>query len=305
MVRLKALDVSGVSKSYGSLKALDDVSFSINPGEMYALLGPNGSGKTTLISIISTLLRGDSGSIKVFGNEVGPEQYDTKALIGLVPQEIINHGFFKVHEILRFVSGYYGLYDNQKRCDYLLDNLGLTEHRDKLVRELSGGMKRRLLIAKALVHSPKLLLLDEPTAGVDIELRNSMWAFVRELNEKEGMTIMLTTHYLEEAEELCDRLAIISRGKLLEEGGTKELISKRTNRQVVIKTNTEVDCSSPYLLKKEENSLLFQIPNKMNLGGLLKELDMDRAVIEDIFIKEGSLEEAFLDVVSTSAKGGL
>jgi len=181
--------------------------------QLIIIAGPNGSGKTTLISIISTLLRGDSGSIKVFGNEVGPEQYDTKALIGLVPQEIINHGFFKVHEILRFVSGYYGLYDNQKRCDYLLDNLGLTEHRDKLVRELSGGMKRRLLIAKALVHSPKLLLLDEPFEGVAPVLAQRLVDVLVKLKE-EGLSVLLSESDASHSSNLVDRLYIIERGKI-------------------------------------------------------------------------------------------
>lgn len=294
---MKALEIDSVSKSYGELKALDEVSFHINEGEMFSLLGPNGSGKTTLISIISSLLKSDGGHIKVFGQEVGPDRHDTKRLFGLVPQEIINHGFFTVEEILEFVSGYYGIYKNKERINFLLKKLGLDEHRKKLVNQLSGGMKRRFLIAKALIHRPKLLLLDEPTAGVDIELRNSLWEFVRELNEKEGMAILLTTHYLEEAEELCDRISIISHGKLLKTGKTKDLISDLTQRIVELKLTEEVQCASEFLTRQEGKKLFFEVPKKHSVGDILKSLELDRSLIEDIKIKEGNLEDAFLNVV--------
>lgn len=297
---MTALNVNGVSKAYGSLKALNNVSFDIKEGEMFSLLGPNGSGKTTLISIISSLLQSDEGSIEVFGEKVSPNNLNARRLFGLVPQEIVNHGFFTVEEVLGFVSGYYGLYDNQARIDYLLDRLGLDEHRKKLVRELSGGMKRRLLIAKALLHKPKLLLLDEPTAGVDIELRASMWEFIRELNKEEKMAILLTTHYLEEAEELCERVAIIERGNIRRVGKTKELISELTRREVNLKLSSPVDCSSEYLLKNTDQEISFSIPHSLSVGKLLNELKIDTSLIEDIVIREGSLEEAFLNVLGES-----
>ncbi|MFK8138385.1 MAG: ABC transporter ATP-binding protein [Bdellovibrionales bacterium] len=295
---MDALVVNNISKSYGSLKALDDVSLKIKKGEMFSLLGPNGSGKTTLISIISTLLKADDGCVEIFGEKVAPENQNTKRVLGVVPQEIVNHGFFSVEEILYFISGYYGLYKNKERVHFLINKLGLEEHRKKLVRQLSGGMKRRLLIAKALVHSPKILLLDEPTAGVDIELRNSMWEFIKELNRDEEMAILLTTHYLEEAEELCDQVAIISHGKLLKSGKTKDLIKDLTQRELIITLSEPAkEVSSQFLTKNSGTELSFTIPNNMKLGMLLKDLDLDRSLIVDMQIKEGSLEDAFLNVV--------
>lgn len=297
------LEVKAVKKSYGNLLALDGIDFSVKQGEMFALLGPNGSGKTTLISVISSLLEPDAGEVKVCGQVVAADNAEAKAQLGLVPQEIINHGFFTVEEILQFTSGFYGLYRNASRCDYLMERLGLTEHRKKLVRQLSGGMKRRLLIAKALVHSPRLLLLDEPTAGVDIELRNSMWEFIRELNRDENMSILLTTHYLEEAETLCPSLAVISKGRLLECGPTKDLIAKRSKRQVVFRVNRPVTIRSPYLDSQTEEELVFSLPTAMNLGQLLAGIEMDQSAIDDILIREGSLEEAFLQVVKAEQGG--
>lgn len=295
---MEALEVKNVSKTYGDNKAVDDVSFSIREGEMFSLLGPNGSGKTTLISMITNLIPMDAGEIKVFGETVDEKNLEARRNFGLVPQEIINHGFFTVNEILGFVSGYYGLYDNRERIDFLLENLGLTEHRHKLVSQLSGGMKRRLLIAKALVHRPKLILLDEPTAGVDIELRNSMWEFIRRLNKEEKLAVLLTTHYLEEAEELCDRVAIIRKGKLLKTGATKELVSELTLKQVILKLCKEVDLKSDFLTAKKDLEYTFQLPNHMHVGELLNSLQMDNSCIEDIIIREGKLEDAFLNVVS-------
>ena len=212
-MKLSPLKVVNLKKSYGSVHAVNGVSFELNEGEIFGLLGPNGAGKTSIISTIVTLEKPTSGTVEVFGRDVRKDPRFTSTQTGLVPQELINHGYFTLEEILHFHSGYYGIAKNQERIDYLLNKLSLYEHRNKRVRQLSGGMKRRLLIAKALVHSPKLLLLDEPTAGVDIELRETLWSFVREL-QKEGMSILLTTHYLEEAEELCDRVAIIDRGEV-------------------------------------------------------------------------------------------
>lgn len=298
-----ALDVSEVSKAYGKLQALNKVSFDIKEGEMFSLLGPNGSGKTTLISIICSLLNMDSGSVKVFGEKVSEANLDARRNFGLVPQEIINHGFFTIEEVLGFMSGYYGLYKNKERIDFLLNRLGLDEHRNKLVRELSGGMKRRLLIAKALVHRPKLLLLDEPTAGVDIELRASMWEFIRELNKEEGLAILLTTHYLEEAEELCNRVAIIDRGNIRRVGETKELISELTSREVNLKFAGDIDCKHEFLVSCTGNEARFSIPHSLSLGKLLSDLNIDTKLIEDIVIREGSLEEAFLNVLGGAKNG--
>lgn len=225
------LDVQSVRKVYRSkqgeseVTAVHEVSFCIQPGEVFGLLGPNGAGKTTTIFMITGLEKITSGHVRIFGFDNQNDPLEAKKRVGVVPQEIVSQGFFNLFEILQFHSGYYGIAKNDERISYLLNRLGLWPHRNKLMKQLSGGMKRRMMIAKALVHSPKLLILDEPTAGVDIELRNSLWDFVREL-QKEGVAILLTTHYLQEAEALCDRVGIIHQGRMVLQCSTKELMEK-------------------------------------------------------------------------------
>lgn len=289
----------------GVLRAVNDVSLEIAPGEIFGLLGPNGAGKTTIISTITTLERPTSGSVEVFGYDVVKEPLDAKSLIGFVPQEIINHGYFSVAEILRFHSGYYGRLKNRERIDYLLKRLGLDEHRDKKVKQLSGGMKRRLLIAKALVHEPKVLLLDEPTAGVDIELRRTLWEFVEEL-KRDGMTILLTTHYLEEAERLCDRVGILQKGAIKRLGPTKTLIKDLTKREISLRLNREATgVTHPMLLRTAGSELTFQTPASMGAGELLADLFSGGALamrdVQDISIREGNLEDALRRVLGEEA----
>lgn len=289
----KPLVVENLSKFYGATKAVNNVSFSVDSGEILALLGPNGAGKTSIISTIVTLELPTEGRIEVFGHDVAKEPRLAKTKIGFVPQELVNHGYFNIEEVLHFHSGYFGVRNNKERIDYLMKKLALYEHRKKKVKQLSGGMKRRLLIAKALVHEPKLLLLDEPTAGVDIELRESLWNFVRELR-REGMTILLTTHYLEEAEELCDRVAIIDRGELKRMGPTKDLIRGLTHR--VISFHLKKDAQKfehPMMIEKKEGYIAFRVPAAMGVGDLLSQLEFDVASITDLQIREGSLEDAF------------
>jgi ABC-2 type transport system ATP-binding protein len=273
---------TGVNKNV--IQAVKDVSFSLEPGEVFGLLGPNGAGKTSIISTIVTLEKPTSGEILINGFDVQKFPREAKQNVGFVPQEIINHGYFNVEEILDFHSGYFGLTNNKERIDYLLKELRLDEHRYKKVKQLSGGMKRRLLIAKSLVHSPKLLLLDEPTAGVDIELRAQLWEFVKKLR-KEGVTILLTTHYLEEAEMLCDRVGLIDKGELKMIGRTHELIAQFTGREVKIKC---VGNAKP---------LEFVIKSGQTIGHLLAEQKLNIEAIEDISISEGTLEEAFRRVI--------
>ncbi len=285
-------------KNYGKVQAVQDISFEMKEGEVLGLLGPNGAGKTSIISILTSLEKPTSGEAKIFGIDVALEEKQTKASLGFVPQELVSHGFFTVEEVLRFHSGYFGLADNKAQIDYLLNKLGIYIHKDKKIRELSGGMKRRFLIAKALVHRPKLLLLDEPTAGVDIELRNSLWEFVRELNNQ-GTSILLTTHYLEEAEKLCDRVAIIHLGKLRQMGKTAELVKNMTQRQIVFQLHTPTSSlQSPYVKSQSDKQIICQIPAGMELGELMGKIHLDTKVISDIRIKEGTLEEAFLNVLS-------
>lgn len=291
------LEIRQLIKTYATTTAVNRVSFHLEDGEMFALLGPNGAGKTSIISCIATLEKPTDGHVLIFGNDV-VLQSTHKHLIGVVPQEVVSHGFFSVEEVLKFHSGYYGLLSNQKQIDFLLDRLALKEHRHKRVRQLSGGMKRRLAIAKALVHKPKLLLLDEPTAGVDVELRNTLWEFVEELNHEHKVTVLLTTHYLEEAEKLCKRVGILHQGKLLEVGQTRELIQKLTLREVNVtlkKPIAKVD--SEYLKKQSDEEVSFRIPNHLAIGSILSLVGVEQ--IKDLKIREGKLEDAFLRLVES------
>ena len=210
------IKVENLSKKYkeNSKLALDDVSFELQKGEFAALLGPNGAGKTTLINVISGVVVRDSGNVSIAGYNIDQNRVEMKTAIGIVPQEIAVDNFFTVREILNLQSGYYGMRNNSDYISYIAERLSLSDKMNSVVRSLSGGMKRRLLIAKALLHKPKILILDEPTAGVDINLRHDLYRFVREMNG-EGMTILLTTHYLEEAEELCSRILLIDEGRLI------------------------------------------------------------------------------------------
>ena len=297
------LKIESLHKTYGQNEAVKGVGFELREGEVFGLLGPNGAGKTSVISCIVTLEKPTSGEITVFGHNVQTHALQAKSLIGFVPQELISHGFFNVEEILQFHSGYFGVTKNKERIDFLLKRLSLWEHRHKKVRQLSGGMKRRLLVAKALVHRPKLLLLDEPTAGVDIELRESLWEFVREL-QSEGTSILLTTHYLEEAEGLCNRVGILDLGELLMVGETSKLIKKLTHRRVTfsMKSNTKPVTSlanHSLLMESSDNSHVFRLPYSMTLADLLSDLDLNLSEVRDLKIQEGSLEEAFRSVLGS------
>ncbi|MBY0452620.1 MAG: ABC transporter ATP-binding protein [Bdellovibrionaceae bacterium] len=285
-----ALDVQNVKKTYDdkvggkSVEALKGISFQIKPGQIFGLLGPNGAGKTTLIDSITTLEIPTSGEIKVFDDSVLKTPLKTKMNVGVVHQEVINTGFFSVEEILDFQSGYYGIYKNKARCEYLMHNLSLYEHREKKVKQLSGGMKRRLMIAKALVHSPKLLLLDEPTAGVDVGLRESLWKFVHTL-KGEGMSILLTTHYLEEAEEMCDQVAVINKGQLLFNGSPKDMISQYSQKKIILSF-------------KDGQLKEFMEAQQIGISDFLVKHKIDLSSVQDIKIEEGRLEDAFSKMVS-------
>lgn len=219
-----AIEIQNLHKIYATnTHALKGLSFEVAQGEFFALLGPNGSGKTTSINIMAGPTRKTSGIVKICGHDIDENREKTKFLLGVVPQEISFDSFFNVNEVLTLQSGYYGIKNNQKYIDEILEKLHLHEKKYTNTRALSGGMKRRLLVAKALVHKPKVLVLDEPTAGVDVELRHNLWNYMRQLN-KEGLTILLTTHYLQEAENLCEKTAIIHKGKLVALEKTKDLI---------------------------------------------------------------------------------
>lgn len=297
--------IENLRKSYTNPKgqqfeAVKGISLEVKKGEIFALLGPNGAGKTTMISAITTLEKPSSGHVKVFGVDVQENPRLTKSDLGVVHQEIINTGFFSVQEILEFQSGYYGVKKNKERLDYLMQKLALYEHRDKKVKQLSGGMKRRLMIAKALVHHPRLLLLDEPTAGVDVGLRETLWDFVLEL-KKEGLTILLTTHYLEEAEELCERVGIIHKGELKALGPTRSIVAQFSQKKIALTLKSPMQFHSQYLLATNGSTYEFMVPMEMNCGDLLSQIQVSTSQIQDLKIDEGRLEDAFLKVID----GGL
>lgn len=288
---MKALEIKNLKKTYTDkvagvpVTALKGIDFEIEAGSIFGLLGPNGAGKTTLIASITTLEKPTSGEILVFGESVLTNPLVTKMNVGVVHQEVINTGFFDVSEILDFQSGYYGIRKNKERCDYLMHKLSLYDHRNKKLKQLSGGMKRRLMIAKALVHSPKLLLLDEPTAGVDVGLRETLWHFVHEL-KAEGMSILLTTHYLEEAEKMCDRVAIIHKGQLLFNGTPKKMIAEYSQKKLI-------------LIMKSGETKEYLESNQLSIAELLAKYEIDIAEIQDVKIEEGRLEDAFSKMVNT------
>src|SRR6056297_1778349 len=232
-----AIEIRDINKTYGNLQALDDINLDIEKGEFFGLLGPNGAGKSTLIAILGGLVHKDSGKITVLGNDIISDYRETKKSLGIVPQEITFDPYFTVRETLEMHSGYFGIKDNSKKIDELLEALSLADKAEIGPRQLSGGMKRRLLIAKALVHDPEIIVLDEPTAGVDVELRNSLWEYIIQLN-KNGKTIILTTHYLEEAEALCDRIAIMNKGRIVKVDSKKNLINSIDKKLIKIKFNS-------------------------------------------------------------------
>jgi len=219
-----AVSIVDVVKNFGSLQALAGVSMQIEQGEFFGLLGPNGAGKTTLISSLAGLLRPDSGGLKVLGHDVIRDFREARRLLGVVPQELVFDPFFNVRETLRIQSGYFGIRNNDAWIDEILENLDLASKANVNMRRLSGGMKRRVLVAQALVHKPPVIVLDEPTAGVDVELRQGLWQFIRRLNT-EGHTIILTTHYLEEAEALCNRMALMKQGRVVAMDTTANLMA--------------------------------------------------------------------------------
>jgi ABC-2 type transport system ATP-binding protein len=226
---MSAISFEELCKNYGSLKALDHINLEIQEGEFFGLLGPNGAGKTTLISILAGLCRPSSGHANVMGHDVQKDFRAARRLLGIVPQELVFDPFFNVRETLEFQSGYFGIKNNSNWIDEIMHHLGLTDKANQNMRALSGGMKRRVLVAQALVHRPPVIVLDEPTAGVDVELRQSLWKFVSRLNQ-EGHTIVLTTHYLEEAEQLCGRIAMLKKGQIVALDTTANLLGRVKNK---------------------------------------------------------------------------
>lgn len=302
-----ALEIQDLHKTYkNGVKALSGVNLEVKQGDFFALLGPNGAGKSTTIGIISSLVNKTSGKVKVFGHDLDTELETAKSFIGLVPQEFNFNQFEPTIEIVANQAGYYGISRKEafQRAEKYLKQLGLWEKRRVIGRELSGGMKRRLMIARALVHEPKILILDEPTAGVDIEIRRSMWKFMREINAR-GTTIILTTHYLEEAESLCKNIAIINNGVVVENTAMKTLLAKLHVETFVLNSDGSLDgkfenwvepegCS---LNQIDDSTFEVEISKKYSLNNLFVELNKRDIKIESIRTKSNRLEELFVHLV--------
>ncbi len=299
---MAAIQISNVVKSYKSLKALDGVSLAIEEGEFFGLLGPNGAGKTTLISIIAGLNRADSGAVSIHGYDVVNQYRLARQKLGVVPQELVFDPFFTVRETLRLQSGYFGLKNNNAWIDELLHNLDLTSKADVNMRSLSGGMKRRVLVGQALVHKPPVIVLDEPTAGVDVELRQTLWKFIARLN-REGHTVVLTTHYLEEAQALCNRVAMLKGGEVVALDSTAALIRRISGSQLVVRlaSGKLPENLLPLVTHPEElasgNKYTLRVSEYNEVEPILAQLRIAGAVVEDMQLQQADLEDVFLQIM--------
>ncbi len=299
-----AIRIESLSKTYaGGKKALNDVSFDVPRGQIFGLLGPNGAGKSTLINILAGLVVKTSGAVTLWGFDIDEHPRNAKRSIGVVPQEIIFDPFFTPRETLEIQAGLYGIRAADRISDRLLAAMHLTDKANAYARTLSGGMKRRLLVAKAMVHSPPILVLDEPTAGVDVELRRQLWDYVRELHAT-GVTIVLTTHYLEEAEELCDQIAIIHHGRVIANEPTRQLVSRAQEKSVVVTFDRDIvqvpteRCFEDITLIDERTLEIKYRKDKVNAGQVLAELTADGLGIVDVTTRDPDLEDVFLSLVS-------
>ncbi len=300
------ISIKDVAKSYaGGFQALRQVNLDIEKGEIFALLGPNGAGKTTLINIVCGIVTASSGSVTADGHDIVREYRAARSKIGLVPQELSTDAFETVWATVSFSRGLFGRAPNRKFLEGLLRDLSLLDKRDAKIMTLSGGMKRRVMIAKALSHEPQILFLDEPTAGVDVELRRDMWALVRGLREK-GVTIILTTHYIEEAEEMADRIGIINKGNLVLVEEKKALMKKLGKKQLTLHLQTPLQQVPPGLadwgleLKADGNDLVYTADSSssMDISALLRRMAEESIVIKDLQTHQSSLEDIFVTLVS-------
>jgi ABC-2 type transport system ATP-binding protein len=293
-----AIQVNSVTKRYGSLLALDAVDLSIATGEFFGLLGPNGAGKTTLISIIAGLARATSGRVAIMGHDVVDDFRAARLSVGVVPQELAFDPFFTVRETLNFQSGYFGLRNNAAWIDEVLANLGLANKADANTRALSGGMKRRLLVAQALVHKPPVIVLDEPTAGVDVELRQTLWQFIRRLN-REGHTIVLTTHYLEEAQALCGRIAMLKAGRIVALDTTRALLSHLAGLQLTMRPRGAPPPSVlAHRIDERDGLLTLRLADAADVSRVLADCAAAGCVVEDLEVGRADLEDVFLQLMA-------
>ena len=297
-----AVSIEKVHKRFGALQALDAVSLRIEVGEFFGLLGPNGAGKTTLISCLAGLVRPDSGRVLVEGHDVVDDYRAARRLLGVVPQELVFDPFFSVRETLRIQSGYFGIRHNDDWIDEILANLDLTAKADTNMRRLSGGMKRRVLVAQALVHKPPVIVLDEPTAGVDVELRQGLWQFIRRLN-RDGHTVILTTHYLEEAEALCGRIAMLKQGQVVALDTTSNLLARFSGQ--ILRLHLPDTDKLPTSLRQratiEGQTCSFPLANALEMEPILAALRAAACPIDDLRLTQTDLEDVFLSVMQQAS----
>ncbi|CAM2194622.1 ABC-2 type transport system ATP-binding protein [Paraburkholderia kururiensis] len=299
---MPAIEIRNVRKRFKELQALKGVSLTVEEGEFFGLLGPNGAGKTTLISILAGLSRADEGTVKVLGHDVVSDFRAARRALGVVPQELVFDPFFTVRETLRIQSGYYGLRNNDAWIDEVMANLDLTEKADVNMRALSGGMKRRVLVAQALVHRPPVIVLDEPTAGVDVELRQTLWKFVSRLN-REGHTIVLTTHYLEEAEALCDRIAMLRRGEVVALDRTSALLQRFAGMQLFVRFATGVLPTELRALEVDPTNVqghqhLLRLSSYDDVERILAQCRAAGCTFDEIEVRKADLEDVFVQIMN-------
>ena len=300
---MPAISFQTVSKTYstprGPFCALDKVSLDIEQGEFFGLLGPNGAGKTTMISILAGLARATAGRVLVQGSDVQTDYAAARRKLGIVPQELVFDPFFSVREALRFQSGYFGIPKNDNWIDELLHSLGLSDKTNANMRQLSGGMKRRVLVALALVHKPPIIVLDEPTAGVDVELRQTLWQFIAGLN-KAGSTVLLTTHYLEEAEALCGRIAMLKRGRVVALDKTSELLKAASGNVLVFKTDSPLPPEIAAQARVTGRVVQLATQDSHDIERHLAALREAGVDVQDIEIRRADLEDVFLRVMAAA-----
>jgi ABC-2 type transport system ATP-binding protein len=295
-----AVEILDVARRFGDIQALAGVDLTVEQGEFFGLLGPNGAGKTTLISILAGLVHADRGNARVLGHDVVEEYRKSRRMLGVVPQELVFDPFFSVRETLRIQSGYFGIRGNDDWIDEILHHLDLTSRANANMRALSGGMKRRVLVGQALVHKPPVIVLDEPTAGVDVELRQSLWAFIRKLN-RDGHTIILTTHYLEEAEMLCNRIAMLKAGKVVALDTTQNLLSSFAGLTVRVTAATLPDGWQDRVQRRDGAIYLLSLSGYEELEHLLGAFRDRGIAIAELSLQEADLEQVFLRIMKRAA----
>jgi len=296
-----AIQVERVSKNYGGMGALDAVSLTIGQGEFFGLLGPNGAGKTTLIHILAGLTLATSGSARVMGHDVVGAYREARRALGVVPQELVFDPFFTVREALVFQSGYFGLRDNRDWIEEVMHHLDLTERAGTNMRALSGGMKRRVLVAQALVHKPPVIVLDEPTAGVDVELRQALWKFIRSLNQ-DGHTIVLTTHYLEEAEALCGRIAMLKQGRIVALDTTQNLLRRHSGCYLELRLVPDrlPESLAPLVAQRREGGYRLALRDYNAVERVVAELRANNVLIQELEVMHPDLEEVFVQIMNNA-----